>query len=55
MKKEKNKINWPLVGNDHIVDFLSKNIKKDNLSGSYIFYGPDNLGKTTVASLFARC
>ena len=51
--KTKNKA-WPLVGNGHIIDFLSKSIKNNNLAGSYIFYGPDNLGKTTVANFFAQ-
>lgn len=54
MKQVKNKAKWPLVGNSHIVDFLSKSIKKDSLSGAYIFNGPDNLGKTTLASFFAQ-
>ncbi len=54
MKKSENNKNWPLVGNGHIIDFLSKSIKNDNLAGTYIFCGPDNLGKTTVANFFAQ-
>ncbi len=48
------KSNWPLVGNGHIFEFLSKSLAKDNISGSYIFAGPANLGKTTAANFFAR-
>lgn len=54
MAINKIKFNWPLVGNDHIIEFLTKSIVKKSISGSYIFYGPDNLGKTTVANYFAR-
>lgn len=54
MKLENNKINWPLVGNKHITEFLSRGIANKNLTGTYIFSGPDNLGKTTIANFFAK-
>ncbi len=54
MEKEKFKINWPLVGNRHITDFLEKAISANKLNGSYIFYGPDNLGKSTIVRHFAK-
>jgi len=54
MKNGKIKFNWPLVGNLHIIDFLNKSIDHGKIAGSYIFTGPDNLGKTTVANYFAR-
>ncbi|MFA6306925.1 MAG: DNA polymerase III subunit [Patescibacteria group bacterium] len=54
MKTEAAKSNWPLVGNGHIFEFLSKSLAKKNISGSYIFTGPANLGKTTAAHFFAR-
>lgn len=41
------------MGNDHVVSFLSRTLATDQVSGSYIFVGPDDLGKTTVASYFA--
>jgi DNA polymerase III gamma/tau subunit len=47
-------IDWPLVGNGHIADFLLKCLKKGDVSGPYIFCGPDNLGKTAVALFFAQ-
>ena len=54
MKMGKIKFNWPLVGNRHIIEFLTKSISNNKITGSYIFTGPDNLGKTTVANYFAR-
>ncbi|MFH1522430.1 MAG: AAA family ATPase [Patescibacteria group bacterium] len=48
------KFNWPLVGNEHIIDFLSRSIINDKIAGSYIFLGPEDLGKTTVANYFAK-
>lgn len=45
---------WPLIGNRQITEFLERSILNDSLGGTYIFYGPDNLGKTTLAVHFAR-
>ena len=54
MQKANFTFNWPLVGNSHIIEYLSKSIENDNAAGAYIFCGPDNLGKTTVANYFAQ-
>ncbi len=54
MEEEKKKLSWPLVGNGHIIDFLSGSVKNNNLAHTYIFHGPDNLGKTTAANFFAQ-
>lgn len=48
------KIKWPLIGNSQITEYLEKCLDKKSISGSFIFNGPDNLGKTTVANFFAR-
>jgi len=48
------KFNWPLVGNQHIIDFLSKSVINGKVSHFYIFLGPDDLGKTTLANYFAK-
>lgn len=48
------KFNWPFIGNNHIVEFLSKSILNNNLAQAYVFLGPDNLGKTTIANYFAK-
>jgi len=45
---------WRLVGNDHIKEFLEKSILNNKVAGAYIFNGPDNLGKTTLALNFAK-
>ncbi|NTU98399.1 AAA family ATPase [Candidatus Falkowbacteria bacterium] len=46
-------LNWPLLGNEHILNYLRKSLTTGEVSGSYVFVGPDDLGKTTVASHFA--
>lgn len=53
MNKTDINLNWPLLGNLHIVNFLSKSILNNRISGTYIFAGPDDLGKTTIANYFA--
>ena len=55
MKKGKITFTWPLVGNFQIIEFLERSIVNDKVAGTYIFNGPDNLGKTTVARYFAQC
>ncbi len=45
---------WPLVGNRHITGYLEKCVNNRHVSGAYIFSGPDNLGKTTLAKVFAK-
>ncbi len=54
MKEEKILENWPLVGNSHISRFLYKSIVSGKVGGTYIFNGPDDLGKATVAYHFAK-
>ena len=53
-RKKQAKLNWPLIGNSHIIDFLSKSIVNNKVANAYIFLGPQDLGKTTVASYFAK-
>ena len=45
---------WPLVGNRHITGYLEKCVNNQRVSGTYIFSGSDNLGKTTLAKSFAK-
>ena len=54
MKIDTAKPNWPLIGNGHIFEFLAKSLAKNNVSGSYIFTGPTDLGKSTAAYFFAK-
>jgi DNA polymerase-3 subunit delta' len=54
MEKREFTIDWPLVGNGQITDYLTMCIARDSVAGTYIFSGPDNLGKTTTARYFAK-
>lgn len=50
-----NKFNWPHLGNRHVKEYLEKSIINGQIaSNTYIFNGPDNLGKTTTAYYFAK-
>ncbi len=49
-----NNIKWPLIGNENVVDFLSKSIENGKVAGSYIFLGNRDLGKSTIAKFFAK-
>ncbi|MEI8361155.1 MAG: hypothetical protein WCG01_03440 [bacterium] len=44
--------NWPLLGNDQVIKFLSRSLVNGKISGMYIFVGPDDIGKTTTANYF---
>lgn len=50
----KEKSAWPLSGNRHISDFLEKSLAAGRLANTYVFLGPDDLGKTQVALHFAK-
>lgn len=43
------------IGNKKAVSFLDRVIKNDSVAHAYIFSGPDQVGKRTLAELFARC
>jgi DNA polymerase-3 subunit delta' len=53
-------LKWPHVGNGHIIEYLERlllnkyNGKTEQLAGTFIFNGPEDLGKTTVATSFAK-
>lgn len=49
-----NNIKWPLIGNSHVFKFLSKTITSQKLAQTYIFSGLSNVGKTKVATHFAK-
>lgn len=46
--------NWPIIGHEGISKFLQTSIVNKSLSHAYLFYGPDKVGKTTIAKLFAK-
>lgn len=45
---------WPTFGSEAVVSFLDKSIVKERLAQTYIFTGPADLGKFTMAVAFAR-
>ena len=45
---------WPPLGQDRAVSFLEKSILAGKLAQSYIFSGPKDLGKSSLALAFAR-
>lgn len=47
-------INWPKIGNEKIIKYLQGVVEGDKASGAYIFLGPDDLGKSSIALAFAR-
>lgn len=40
---------WSLIGHKNITEFLERSIKTQNLAHAYLFYGPKNIGKHTLA------
>ncbi|MDD2584537.1 MAG: hypothetical protein PHE99_06325 [Bacteroidales bacterium] len=49
-----NKYQWPKIGNDKAIAFLTSVLDNKKPASSYIFCGPGNLGKSTIALSFAR-
>jgi DNA polymerase-3 subunit delta' len=45
---------WPLIGNAAAIDFLTKSLLNRRLAQTYIFAGPENLGKNSIAYCFAK-
>jgi len=45
---------WPVVGHEWALDLLEQAIAHDRLSHAYLFTGPAQVGKTTVAKAFAQ-
>lgn len=46
--------NWPEIGNDRVIKFLDESLKSGRVAQTYIFVGPDDLGKSTVALALAQ-
>jgi DNA polymerase-3 subunit delta' len=45
---------WPKIGNETAIKFLAGALANDKLAQAYVFVGPDDLGKSTIALAFAR-
>lgn len=48
------KYEWPKIGNEKAISFLTKVLDSGKIASSYIFSGAGNLGKSTIALAFAR-
>lgn len=45
---------WPTIGNEKAIEFLNRSLESDKVVQTYIFIGPEELGKSTIALAFAR-
>lgn len=45
---------WPLIGHEKIKEFLQSGVKQRRLAQAYLFYGPEKIGKTTLAKYLAK-
>ena len=48
------KYTWPAIGNEKAIEFLNRSLINDKIAQTYIFIGPEELGKSTIALAFAR-
>lgn len=49
-----NMLNWQIIGHKNILNFLENSLTKGKTANSYLFYGPQNIGKTAVAFQFIK-
>ena len=47
-------MNWNLVGHEHSVNGLMRDIKTDRLRHAYLIAGPAGVGKRTLAIAFIK-
>ena len=45
---------WPAIGNEQAIEFLDRSLSSQTLAQTYIFIGPKDLGKATIAFSFAK-
>jgi len=45
---------WPIIGHQKIVNYLQQSIKRQRISHAYLFYGPENIGKKSLAKYFSQ-
>jgi DNA polymerase-3 subunit delta' len=45
---------WPIVGHEWAVELLTRSIRAEKLNHAYLFIGPPQVGKTTLAKAFAQ-
>ncbi|MBN2854208.1 hypothetical protein JXK06_01595 [Patescibacteria group bacterium] len=54
MTETNKKYNWPKIGNEKAIAFLTGVLDNSKPASTYIFSGRGNLGKSTIALAFAR-
>lgn len=47
-------LSWPKIGNEKAIEFLDRAVLNNRIAQTYVFIGPDDLGKSTVALAFAH-
>ncbi len=47
-------LKWPKIGNEKVISFLEAAISSGKTASTYIFSGPEDLGKSTIAFAFAK-
>ena len=45
---------WPVWGHDSAVEALRQAVARDRVRHAYLFTGPESIGKTTLATIFAQ-
>jgi len=50
----KGEFDWPLIGHEKVKEFLQTGVKQRRLAQAYLFYGPEKIGKTTLAKYLAK-
>lgn len=45
---------WPIVGHQQVIDLLQRSINKNRIAHAYLFSGPPQIGKTSIAIAFAQ-
>jgi DNA polymerase III subunit delta' len=48
------KFNWPVLGHQNIIKYLQRLIISKQFVSSYLFFGPEDIGKKTVVNFFVR-
>lgn len=54
MKNNLLEAKWPIIGHQNVIKFLYNCIMTKKLSHAYLFYGPENIGKTLLAKIFTQ-
>ena len=51
-KSENNRFQWSIIGHAKAVSYLQKSLVNQKISQAYLFVGPKQVGKATVAKYF---